>query len=111
ETADEDPTSIIFVGGFLHPPNVVTARWMAEQLMPALRRRRASARLTIIGSHPPESVLALSAPDIRVTGHVLSLAPFLRAAAVVLAPVWNGRGMRHKVLDAMAWGKAIVASP
>jgi glycosyltransferase involved in cell wall biosynthesis len=46
-----------------------------------------------------------------VTGAVESVAPFLDAAAVVVAPIRNGGGMRVKLLEAMAAGKAIVASP
>ena len=37
--------------------------------------------------------------------------PHLEAAAVVIAPVRTGGGMRMKVLEAMARGKAVVTTP
>jgi glycosyltransferase involved in cell wall biosynthesis len=37
--------------------------------------------------------------------------PYVRRAALVLAPVRSGGGMRMKVLQGMALGKAVVATP
>jgi glycosyltransferase involved in cell wall biosynthesis len=42
---------------------------------------------------------------------VRSVEPWLDRAAVVAAPLASGGGMRVKVLEALAAGKAVVASP
>jgi glycosyltransferase involved in cell wall biosynthesis len=42
---------------------------------------------------------------------VADIAPYLNRAAVVVAPLRLGGGMRVKVLEALAAGKAVVASP
>ena len=44
-------------------------------------------------------------------GDAASMDPYLEAAAVVLAPVRSGGGMRMKVLEAMARQKAVVTTP
>jgi glycosyltransferase involved in cell wall biosynthesis len=110
-SAEEDRNSILFVGGFLHPPNVTAALWLGRELMPILRASAPAARLTIVGSNPPPEVRALAASDIIVTGYVPTLDPFLAAAAVSVAPLHAGGGMRRKVLEAMAWGIPVVATP
>jgi len=46
-----------------------------------------------------------------ITGQVPSVTPYLDRAAVVVVPVRLGGGMRVKVLEALASGKAVVASP
>ena len=46
-----------------------------------------------------------------VTGEVPDVTPYLDEAAVVAAPLRIGGGMRVKVLEAMAAGKAVVATP
>ncbi len=107
----EVANSIVFVAGFLHPPNVAAAIWLAGELMPLLRQRALNARLTIVGSNPPPHVVSLACSDIEVTGYVPFVAPDLASAAVVVAPLWSHGGMRYKVLEAMSWGKAVVASP
>jgi glycosyltransferase involved in cell wall biosynthesis len=45
-----------------------------------------------------------------VLGEVPSVAPFLEAAAVVLAPIRIGGGMRMKALHALASGKPLVTT-
>jgi glycosyltransferase involved in cell wall biosynthesis len=107
----EEANMLVFVGGFLHPPNVDAALWLAEEIMPRIRARQLGARLTIVGSSPPPRVRALAGEHVEVTGRVPRVEPYLERAAVVLAPVRTGGGMRLKVLQAMALGKAVVTTP
>ena len=107
----EEAESVVFVGGFVHRPNVDAALWLGYEILPLLRTRRPGIRLFIVGDQPPEAVRALAGDDIVVTGRVPAVEPFLERAAVVLAPVRLGGGMRMKVLQAMALGKAVVTTP
>jgi glycosyltransferase involved in cell wall biosynthesis len=69
------------------------------------------ARLTIVGGAPPPEILTLAGTAVEVTGGVPDVTPYLDRAAVVAAPIRTGGGMRVKVLEALAAGKAVVASP
>jgi len=110
EPAPAASKDIVFVGNFIHHPNVDAALWLGSEIMPRLRRLGAGARLTVVGPWAPSSVTALACDDIRVTGKVADVRPFLEAAAVVLAPIRVGGGMRMKVLEALALGKAVVTT-
>jgi len=55
-------------------------------------------------------VLELAGPRVEVVPDAPSIEPHLEQAAVVLAPVRTGGGMRMKVLQAMASGKAVVTT-
>lgn len=107
----EEPNTLVFVGGFLHPPNVDAVLWLGHEIMPRLRARGNGARLTIVGSYPPPAVCALAAPDITITGRVPAVEPWLERAALVVAPLRMGGGQRMKVLQALALGKAVVTTP
>lgn len=102
--------TVMFMGMFLHPANVDAALWIAHDIMPLLRRQRPGVRLWIVGGHAPESVRSLEAEDITVTGYVSEIRPLVEQAGVVLVPVRIGGGMRMKVLQAMALGKAVVTT-
>jgi polysaccharide biosynthesis protein PslH len=106
----EDGDLLVFVGGFRHPPNVDAVLWLANEIMPLIRARLPGIRLVVVGSDPPQEVQSLASPDIAVTGRVPAVEPYLERAAVVLAPVRLGGGMRLKVLQAMALGKAVVTT-
>jgi glycosyltransferase involved in cell wall biosynthesis len=110
DPAREDADTLLFVGNFTHQPNRDAAQWLAGEIVPALRRRRPGARLRLIGSSPPPSVLMLAGPGVEVIADAPSIEPHLEAAAVFVAPVRTGGGMRMKVLQALAVGKAVVTT-
>jgi glycosyltransferase involved in cell wall biosynthesis len=65
-----------------------------------------------VGQRPHGSLHALTTqPNIHITGFVASVQPFLHAAAAYVAPLRMGSGTRLKLLEAMASGCAIVATP
>ena len=111
DPAAEEEDTLLFTGTFAHLPNRDAARWLAAEIMPAVRRRRPNALLRIVGHRPPPEVLGLAGPGIEVIADAPSLEPYLATAAVVIAPVRSGGGMRMKVLEALAKGKAVVTTP
>jgi glycosyltransferase involved in cell wall biosynthesis len=100
---------ILFFGGYQHPPNADAAERLARGILPCVQRRHAAAELELVGD-PTEQVEALAGRSVRVTGHVESVEPHLGDAAVVAIPIRLGGGMRVKVLESLAAGKAVVAS-
>jgi glycosyltransferase involved in cell wall biosynthesis len=106
----EDPDTILFSGTFAHLPNRDAALWLAREIVPAVSARHPTARLQIVGRTPPREILDLAGPGIEVIADAASMQPYLEAAAVVLAPVRSGGGMRMKVLEAMARQKAVVTT-
>jgi glycosyltransferase involved in cell wall biosynthesis len=107
----ELPLTVLFTGTFAHLPNRDAARWLALEIMPAVRAHLPGATLRIVGSSPPPELLDLAGPGIEVIADAPAMEPHLEAAAVVVAPVRSGGGMRMKVLEAMARGKAVVTTP
>ena len=103
--------TLLFVGNFIHAPNVDAAVWLMQSIFPLVTRARPDARLFVVGPNPPAQVTALAGPTMTVTGAVSSVLPFLDDASVVVAPLRRGGGMRVKVMEALAAGKAVVASP
>ena len=108
--AVEEPGTILFAGNFTHPPNVDAARWLAERLLPALRARGTGAKLLLVGAAMPAEVRALAAGDIELRPDAPRIEDELARSAVVVAPVRTGGGMRMKVLQALAAGKAVVTT-
>jgi glycosyltransferase involved in cell wall biosynthesis len=106
-----DPHGVLFVASFLHPPNVDAALWLARDIFPPVKARVPSAILQLVGSHVTDEIRALAGPGVAIRPDVADVSPFLDAAAVVVAPIRLGGGMRVKVLEALAAGKAIVATP
>lgn len=108
------PGNIVFSGKMSYAANRDAALFFCAEIFPAIRKAFPSATLTLAGSGPTADLRALAArpgSGIEVTGRVPDLRPFLARAAVAVCPLRVGVGIQNKVLEAMAMGKALVATP
>jgi glycosyltransferase involved in cell wall biosynthesis len=112
ETRNLGTHAIVFTGKMDYRPNVDAALWFADEIFPRIRRQVPDAVFHIVGQMPHERLDRLrSIEGIEVSGFVRSVVPYLRGAAVYVAPLRMGSGTRLKLLEAMAAGSAIVATP
>jgi polysaccharide biosynthesis protein PslH len=103
--------SVAFVGGYSHIPNADAALRLIGSIMPAVRAEHPQTRLVLVGDAPTPEMQRAAGPLDEITGRVASVVPYVDAAAVIALPIRIGGGMRVKLLEALAAGKAIVASP
>ncbi|HRP77179.1 MAG TPA: TIGR03087 family PEP-CTERM/XrtA system glycosyltransferase, partial [Rhodocyclaceae bacterium] len=101
---------ILFTGAMDYWPNVDAVCWFAQEVLPRILERHPDARFYIAGMNPAQEVRALAGGHVFVTGTVEDIRPWLAHADVVVAPLRVARGIQNKVLEAMAMGKAVVAS-
>jgi sugar transferase (PEP-CTERM/EpsH1 system associated) len=104
--------TLVFAGVMNYLPNVDAAVYFCDAIFPEIRRRVPDARFVIVGRDPSSAVRRLASGDgVTVTGTVPDVRPHLREAAVSVAPLRLGRGIQNKVLEAMAMGLPVVATP
>jgi GT2 family glycosyltransferase/glycosyltransferase involved in cell wall biosynthesis len=102
---------VIFIGSYTWPPNIDSVKWFSSEVWPIIIKHKPDARFLIIGSDPTEEVLALAEIEgIEVTGYVPETKPYLEMAAVSVAPLRYGGGMKGKVNEAMSYGLPVVAT-
>jgi glycosyltransferase involved in cell wall biosynthesis len=83
---------------------------VVRDVLPLVRARHASARALVVGRNPGP-LAALAGPDVDVTGEVADVRASLEGVAVYVAPMRSGSGIKNKVLEAMAAGLPVVATP
>lgn len=106
-----DPHTLLFVGNYEYPPNREAALVLVDQILPAVRRVFPDVRLQLVGNAPPPELLALRSDHVEVTGRVPDVRPYLQQATIFVCPLLTGAGIKNKVLEALAMGIPIVASP
>lgn len=101
----------LFVGSFLWPPNADAMQWFTTEVWPKVISRFPRGRFQIIGSAPTDDILAMNNLDgVEVLGYVPETTPYLENAAVSVAPVRFGGGMKGKVNEALAHGLPVVTT-
>jgi glycosyltransferase involved in cell wall biosynthesis len=94
-----------------YPPNIEAVRWFGESIWPLIRQRRPDAEWWIVGRSPTRAVRELdNGRNIRVTGTVPDVEPYLERMRVSVAPLRLARGVQTKVLTAMAAGRPCVVT-
>jgi sugar transferase (PEP-CTERM/EpsH1 system associated) len=107
-----DTRAIVLAGAMDDAANAGAALWFAREVFSALHALDPALRFFVVGARPGPRVRALARlPGVAVTGTVPDLRPYLAHAALVVAPQQELHGMQHKVLEAMAMQKTVVASP
>jgi sugar transferase (PEP-CTERM/EpsH1 system associated) len=103
---------MVFTGNMDYWPNADAVIWFAREIMPKLRARVPAARFWAVGANPGPDVLALAGlPGVHVTGRVEDVRPYVAHAAAIVCPLRIARGIQNKVLEGMAMGRPVIASP
>lgn len=103
-------TDILFTGNMSYPPNVATALFIANEVLPRVRLSKPDVQLTICGADPVPAIWDLSKRGIRVTGWVDQIATEYHKSKVFFAPMQMGAGLQNKLLEAMACGIPCITS-
>jgi polysaccharide biosynthesis protein PslH len=104
---DPGGARILFVGS-ANPINVQGLDWFLKSVFPQIHREMPSTELAIAGPVGRERVW----PDrVLVLGDLESLADTYTNATIVINPVQFGTGLPVKTIEALGYGKPVVATP
>lgn len=109
-TTPVQPT-LVFTGVMSYRPNIEGVLWFSHRVFPRVQAAVPTVRLCVVGSQPSLRILRLAErAGITVTGKVEDVRPYLAAASLCVVPLRIARGLQNKVLEAMAMGRAVVAT-
>jgi hypothetical protein len=104
--------TLVMTGAMDYAPNADAARFLIEEILPRVRHSFPGAKLWIVGRDAsPELVELGERHGAGVTGFVADVRPYLEQASAFVAPLRFGSGIQNKLLEAMAMGVPVVASP
>jgi hypothetical protein len=108
----EERKNFVFIGNFLHEPNLNAVQYLKETIWPLIRKQLPEAVLQIYGAYPSQKVLQLHQPKqgFYIMGRADGAQEVVRNAKVVLAPLRFGAGIKGKLLEAMQCGTPSVTT-
>lgn len=106
----EEPNTIYFFGSMDWPPNAKAARYLVQEIMPIVWKAIPQAKCFLVGKNPAEKLLELNSSKVVVTGKVPSVREYYERAALVVVPITGVGGVKVKLMEAMAAGKAVVST-
>mgnify|MGYP000185407150 CR=1 FL=1 len=110
--ADPTPDTITFLGNLRTASNQDMATWLARRILPMVRTQARGATLRICGVEAPPAVRALGElPGVTFVGPVDDPHAELARAWLTVCPLRFGSGVQNKVLESLAAGTPVVATP
>lgn len=95
--------------GYFH--NAEPARFVAREVLPAVRAHVPGAHLRLVGARPAAAVRRLGAEQaVELRPDVPDMGAELAAATVAVLPMFSGSGLKNKVLEAFSSGLPVVAN-
>ena len=102
---------VSFCGNLGYAPNVVAARFLAQDVAPAFERIMGRPlRLLVCGAQPTAAVKSLSSQHVDVIGDVEDIRSAYLAAPIFAAPMLVNTGLQNKLLEAMALERACLTT-
>lgn len=108
-----EQVNILFTGAMDYFPNEDAVLYFHKSIWPLVKKELPHARFYIVGSNPSNKIKTISKrdSDVIVTGYVNDIRDYLSMANIFVAPLRIARGVQNKVLEAMASGLPVVATP
>lgn len=107
EEEESDLPVVLMVGNYHYAATREGAYRVLERVLPRVLERHPRAVFRFVGPGLP----AVRHPNVQVPGFVGDLPAEYRRAAVVVAPITSGGGIKIKVIEALAMGRFLVATP
>ena len=107
----EKKYDLVFTGNMGYPPNIRSAEFLVNEILPELVKIKQDIRLLIAGANPHIRVMVLKSEQVDVSGWVPDMRECYASAKIFIAPMQIGTGLQNKLLEAMAMQIPCITSP
>ena len=115
ESLPENPVqpseaSLFHIGTMNWFPNEEGIKWLITQVWPKVQQRLPEIEMHLAGRYMPDWMKKLSVPHVTVDGEVADVWEYMERFSIMVVPLFSGSGIRIKIVEAMAAGKAIITT-
>lgn len=102
--------SLFHIGTMNWFPNEEGIKWLMSAVWPQVSQLLPDIELHLAGRYMPEWMSKLSVPRVTIDGEVPDVWEYMQRFSIMVVPLFSGSGIRIKIVEAMAAGKAIITT-
>lgn len=106
----EEESAVGFIGGMDWMPNVEGIGWFVDRVWQRVLDYVPDAKVYIAGRNFPAEIKDIEMNGVVIVGEVEDAREFIMSKSISIVPLFAGSGMRVKIVEAMALGRAIVST-
>ncbi len=91
-------------------PNQEAVDWFLTNCWKKIRDKNPQSKFVIAGRHMPTKFKTLGLPGVEIIENVSNNHEFYSTYDIMLVPLLSGSGLRIKIIEGLAYGKAIVST-
>ncbi len=108
QTLTHSSTKLYHIGSMDWEPNKEAVNWLLDDIWPEISNT--AVELHLAGRKMPGYIAQQATDRLIVHGEVENAIQFMAAHDILIAPLLSGSGMRVKIIEAMAMGKAVITT-
>jgi GT2 family glycosyltransferase/glycosyltransferase involved in cell wall biosynthesis len=101
---------LLFIGSFLHRPNLDALDYFVRTISPLLSQSLQGVKLYVVGSYITDQVKAFASESVIILGHAPNVDDLFHHSRLFVAPLRFGSGMKGKIGQAMSYGLPVITS-
>ena len=109
ETAKQ-PNTLFHFASMDWMPNIEAMDWFMNKVWHDILKNKPDAQLVLAGRGMPDRFKKLASKNITIIEHVKDSKEFYATYDLMLVPLWSGSGLRIKLVEGLAYGKAIITT-
>jgi len=102
--------TIFYFGSMDWLPNQEAANWFLNNCWDKIHKAVPEAKFIIAGRGMPLEFFHITRPNVLIIENVENGQAFYQQHEIMVVPLWSGSGLRIKIIEGMAYGKAIVST-
>jgi polysaccharide biosynthesis protein PslH len=103
--------SLFHLGSLEWSPNQEGLMWFLKNCWPRLNKKFPELKFFVAGRNAPSWLIdKLNMPGVVYEGEVADAYQYMNTKAIMVVPLFSGSGLRIKIIEGMALGKAIVST-
>lgn len=104
------PGSLFFIGALDWLPNLQGLDWFLKNIWKKVHAKFPETQFHIAGRKMPESLRKGNHPGVVFHGEIENAKTFMQEYDIMIVPLLAGGGMRVKIIEGMAMGKAVITT-
>jgi len=105
-----DREGLIFIGSFLHKPNVDSVLYLHNEIMPLVWKQNPDIKVYIVGGNAPKEITALDSERFRILGYQKEIDNLFTTAKAMVAPLRYGAGVKGKIGQALEYQLPVIST-
>jgi glycosyltransferase involved in cell wall biosynthesis len=102
--------ALFHLGAMDWGPNLEGVLWFLNTIWPAVHERFPQLKFYLAGRNMSDEIARLNLVNVEVVGEVENAVAFMQSKAIMIVPLLSAGGVRVKIIEGLAMGRAVIST-